>query len=225
MPGTLERGWRNVICAASGPSFTDAQADIVERARLSGAWRVVAVNTTALTLARSADAMFAADIPWWQFYSARVAAEFPGERWTCTRPLREIQYKPHSTFAGIVSDLGIRMVNMERKPGLSVAADTINSGGNSGYQAIGLACLFGARKITLVGYDMQRTGGRTHHHGDHTGKLHNTVPAAYKDWVGRFALFAPDLLAAGIDVVNCSPETALTCFRRGDLATELETTA
>ena len=88
----------------------------------------------------------------------------------------------------------------------------IREGGNSGYQAINLAFHFGAARIVLLGFDMQRTGGQMHWFGNHPGKLH--VPSPYKDWVLRFNQLAADLRDAGVEVLNCSRETALECFER-----------
>lgn len=225
MPGIHERGWRNVICCASGPSFTVEQAAIVEAARASGVWRTIATNNTAWTRTPNGDAMLACDIPWWREHAREVAELFHGERWTVGRPLREIDYRKNAAFPDMVRELGIRIVAKDNGEGLSRKADTINSGGNTGYSAIGLAYLFGACKIVLVGYDMQRTWGRTHHHGDHRGKLHNSTVAAYEQWAKRFDALADDLLAAGVDVVNCTTETALESFCHGDLVRELASPA
>lgn len=90
---------------------------------------------------------------------------------------------------------------------------------NSGYQAINLAYQFGAAKIILIGYDMQHTGGKTHWHGDHPKGLTNAQ--GIEGWRKCFTPLAEDLAAIGVDVVNCSNETALTCFRRSTLQAEL----
>lgn len=88
-------------------------------------------------------------------------------------------------------------------------------GRNSGYQAINLAFHFGASTIALVGYDMQHTGGVTHWHGDHPAGMRNA--STVKNWLSGFDALAADLRDEGLDVVNCTIETALTCFPRADL--------
>jgi len=91
----------------------------------------------------------------------------------------------------------------------------IHSGLNSGYQAIGLAYALGADRIILIGYDMQHTGGARHWHGDHPDGLKNAQ--GVEKWVKHFESLAVDLEGEGIEVVNCTIETALTCFQRADL--------
>lgn len=89
---------------------------------------------------------------------------------------------------------------------------------NSGLGAIALAKQRGAARVILLGYDAQHTGGKSHWHGDHPPKLGNAGVAAQwpaqfrkaKEWIGD------------LPVVNCSRETALTCFPQGVLEAELQ---
>lgn len=96
------------------------------------------------------------------------------------------------------------------KPGLG--KDRLHTGGNSGYQAVNLAYLLGASRICLLGYDMQPTGGKTHWHGDHK-KLSNPTPGSYKRWRQHFTRLHQDLVAEGVELINCTRETALTVPR------------
>ena len=91
----------------------------------------------------------------------------------------------------------------------------IGAGGNSGFQAIGLAYQLGATKIILVGYDMQYTGGKTHRFGDHPKPLSNFV--GIQNLVKRFSPLADGLRRAELPVYNCTIETALKCFERANL--------
>lgn len=102
-------------------------------------------------------------------------------------------------------------------PGLCLAPPIICRGANSGFQALNLAVHLGARRIVLLGYDMQRTGGLSHWHGDHGRGLNNPSEHNFARWRRQFEEAAPTLAAAGIEVVNCSRATALTCFPRMDL--------
>ena len=86
-------------------------------------------------------------------------------------------------------------------------------GKNSGYQAIGLAYHYGATKIVLVGYDMKNPG--QHWHGDHPHNWGNAL--GVDDWVSNFYDLAKDLEIMGVDVVNCTIDTAITAFRRDSL--------
>lgn len=81
---------------------------------------------------------------------------------------------------------------------------------NSGAAAIVAAVHSGAQRIILLGYDCQRTGGKTHWHGDHPKGLGNA--GSLDKWPAQFAKLARDL--RNFDIMNCTRETALTCFPR-----------
>ncbi|HBO5821564.1 TPA: hypothetical protein L4747_005160 [Pseudomonas aeruginosa] len=84
---------------------------------------------------------------------------------------------------------------------------------NSGAGAASLASFWGARRIILLGYDCQKTGGRAHWHGDHPAVLGNA--GSVDKWPAQFRQLADHL--AGLDVINCSRETALEAFPRRPL--------
>ncbi len=84
---------------------------------------------------------------------------------------------------------------------------------NSGVGAVALAVHMGAQRILLLGYDCQRTGGKAHWHGDHPTGLGNA--GSLNKWPAQFQKLARDL--RNFDIVNCTRETALTCFPRVNL--------
>lgn len=96
-------------------------------------------------------------------------------------------------------------------PGLG--RDHIRHGSNSGYQAINLAYLLGAGRIILLGYDMGATGN-THFFGAHPKPM---TSGNYTTFVERFTPLAEDLKREGVEVLNCTPQTALTQFTRASL--------
>lgn len=158
------------------------------------------VNAT-FKMAPWADALYAADFRFWEVYIDKIRAGFRGEFWTVSEMAR--------------AKYGTYWMRCGREPGFSTEADTINGGGNSGYQAVHLAATFGAARILLLGFDMQRTGGKAHWHGNHEGRLPNGV--GFPGWIRNFAALARDLKARGVEVVNCSRETALACFPRATI--------
>lgn len=96
----------------------------------------------------------------------------------------------------------------------------LHFGGNSGYQAVNLAFLFGATRIVLLGFDMQRTDGKVHFFGIHP--YHRTeadgpTASLLADWANKFNDLAADLKAEGVEVINASRSTALRCFERKDI--------
>ena len=87
---------------------------------------------------------------------------------------------------------------------------------NSGLAALWLADALGAKKAILLGFDAQKTGGRVHWHGDHKKGMSNaSTVGTWPEQSERMARMV------SCDVVNCSRQTAITVFRRGDLEREL----
>lgn len=84
-------------------------------------------------------------------------------------------------------------------------------GYNSGLRAIQLAIELGAARVLLLGYDCSINSG-THWHGDHI-KTKNPDEKLCLLWQRQFA----QLNTLGIEIINCSRETALTCFPRARL--------
>ncbi|SDW94858.1 hypothetical protein SAMN05421681_103308 [Lysobacter enzymogenes] len=94
-----------------------------------------------------------------------------------------------------------------------VRQERFNHNHNSGAGAIALAAHWGARRVILLGYDCQRTGGQAHWHGDHPEGLANAGSIAR--WPAQFQRLIPQL--RGVEVINASRETALTVFPRATL--------
>lgn len=202
-------GWpgATVVILASGPSLTPEQCDAVR------AWhdcspdqcserRAIAVNTT-FRRAPWADVLYACDATWWRVYHAEVEQVFHGEHW--------------SQDEEATRDFGVHRIESRALPGLSKTPGVIHQGANSGYQAVGLAVQAGAKKIILLGFDM----AGTHWHGRYENGLPNTAPHVFQSWITHFNGLAADLLAADVEVVNCTPGSAIGCFRFAELGQEL----
>jgi hypothetical protein len=207
----MNRGWSRVVVAATGPSFSESQATLIEGARAAGDWRVIAISDAWLRLPH-ADLLYACDGTWWKVVENgvvridRIRATFSGELWTQHRPTAQA--------------FGLRYIRGYSEDGLTTRADAVNNGKNSGYQGINLAYLFGAVQIVLVGFDMQDDpDGKHHFFGDHPKPLDNRLP--FDTCRRLMARLAVDLDAAGIDVINATERTALVCFRRASLETAL----
>ncbi len=84
---------------------------------------------------------------------------------------------------------------------------------NSGAGAIALAAHWGVRKIVLIGYDCQKTGGQAHWHADHPKGMGNA--GSVDKWPAQFRDVAKNI--SGVEVINCSRDTALTVFPRATL--------
>jgi len=189
---------------ASGPSLTREQVDYVR-----GKSRVIAVNNQGIdtvvngvvtpAFAPWADVLYAADRKWWEAHKAH-ALKFAGYKITIRdfhfEQVRSLQVSPQQVF--------------DPRPTHLV------TGGNSGYQALHLATHFGAKRIVLLGFDMQLGPKKERHwFGNHPGNLN--VAGNFPTWLRSFNRLAPELQKMGIDVINCTTSTALKCFKRAPL--------
>jgi hypothetical protein len=145
-----------------------------------------------------ADVLYACDEQWWRVHEEKTRATFKGERWTQ-------DYSASKNY-------GIHRIGSENLPGLG-RYDVIHQGGNSGYQAINLAYLWGAQTIILLGLDCSKSpDGQAHWFGQHGPGLTQQQP--YDIWQASFPALAQDIKDEGVRVINCSRQTALTCFER-----------
>ncbi len=180
-----------VVILASGPSLTDDQTAYV---RQTDNTRVIAVNTS-FRKAPWADVVYAGDHLWWKIHIAEIKKVSRAALWTCD--------------SGSADRWKINRVRAANKEGLGLGA--VHMGGNSGYAAINLAFLWGARKIVLLGFDMKPgEGGQKHWHLDHPEPL--TQRQLFDEWIHKFKKMAEDLKARGVLVVNCTPDSALPWF-------------
>lgn len=183
---TCERpSWdgRTVVCIASGPSLT---AEDCETARASGHPTVV-TNTT-FRIAPWADIVFGMDLEWWRQYGKEVEATCTGRRISTSHAARAFGAESLHNSTWFPQAL------------------------NSGAAIIGMAIAAKAAKVVLLGYDCQKTGGKSHWHPDHGGRLGNA--GSLKRWPRHFEHLAKDARRADCQVLNATRETALTCFPR-----------
>lgn len=200
MSWAIPRIWvgRTVAILASGPSMSKAVATAIKDAGIPA----IAVNST-YRLAPWAWLLYAADCEWWSHPENRDAASFQGLKVSC-QPIPGVLQLRNAGTVGYSDDL-----------------DCVHTLGNSGGQALQIAAKAGASRILLCGFDMH--GG--HWHGAHPYGLRDTAQETYAIWRSRFAEVAPMLSERGIDVVNVTPGSALTCFRRSTLEAEIAASA
>ncbi len=191
--------WRGetVVIAASGPSQRREDLDFAH-----GRSKVVAINST-WQIAQSAELLYACDNSWWQCpdtgYGRHAIREFCGLL---------VSGSSHTTEVNRIA---------HREVSEAVYGVNFGDGGNSSYQAINIAAMWGAARILLTGVDCMRPG--EHWHGPHsrnnapgTNPLSNAREETVKKWIKAFDMIAPLLAARGVEVINCTRETALECF-------------
>jgi hypothetical protein len=185
-----------VVILASGESLSVDQCEKVRAWRMAEAAemrRVIAINTT-FRRAPWADVLWGCDCTWWSEYHAEVVDVFAGQLWTQDQRA--------------VDDYGLHFIESQAAPGLCRRPGLINQGGNSAYMSLNLGVQAGARRFVLLGVDMHGS----HWHGDHPQGLSNPAPYLFATWIKQFGVLAKDLAVDGIEVINCTPGTALHCF-------------
>ena len=196
--------WSNkpVVVIASGPGLTEAQCVCASDASLEEKVWTISVNDS---WSKSyPDVAYAGDFLWWKVYHQDLKRNFaPFRLWTQDAAA-------HERF-------GINRVRGVNRSGLG--ENCIYTGGNSGYQAINLAYLWKAKKIILLGFTMREIDGKKHWHADHPKPLVQQILPG--EWRHKFDPLAKDLEARGVEVVNCDPLSALTCFRMSTIEKEL----
>jgi len=94
----------------------------------------------------------------------------------------------------------------------------IYPGNNSGFGAIMLAAALGADPIYLLGYDMKVSGEQTHWHDGYPNQTAKLLSDKLKKYANLISEFAPSYEAAGFDIINLTPGSALTCFKTSTLS-------
>lgn len=181
-----------MIVAATGPSLTQEVAGALQN-------RTVLAINDAWRLIPWAEVLYACDEAWWNVHNG--CSDFKGEKWSS-------HGDGHNEKMACAERFGLNLVRGDHHDTFSLNPEKIHYGSNSGFQGINLAILFGAKRVVLVGFDM-RVNGKRHFFGDHPAGLSNQTD--YTTWVPQFANAAKKL--TGVEIVNATPGSALTCFK------------
>jgi hypothetical protein len=162
-----------------------------------------------------AESLYAADRRWWEAHHG--CPSFTGEKWMP-------KSSAFNTSAKLLAKkYGINVIPGEWRSGFSRNPTHIHFGnhgqGNSGFQAVNLAILLGATRIILCGFDMREVDGRKHFFGSHPRGLNPNQN--FSGWRKGFA-DAAKALPSGVEIINATPGSALTCFPFMDLQEAIE---
>jgi hypothetical protein len=119
-----------------------------------------------------------------------------------------------------IRDSRVKLVtrNPRKKQGITFAPPGLLSWNfNSGAAAINLAVQFGAKRIILLGFDMSLGIDNN----QHWHKVYSSPFAGLKDtmakWLQGFPLIAEQAKSRGIEIINCSPNSKIECFRKANI--------
>lgn len=137
------------------------------------------------------------DLRFWQWYDEELL-DHPAEKVTAAKGLGS----------------GVTYYQLTGLRGLETEPGKLKHGNNSGYAAINFAYHLGAKRIILVGYDMQYQGDKSHWHDGY--KAGNT-PAMLDKMLPWFETIAGPLEKRGIEVINTSMNSRIECFKKQEL--------
>lgn len=155
-----------------------------------------------------ADYLYACDQRWWEHHLDDIRKTFSGKLYTQWHNSEE-KDRVWAEGEGLTAIRGCHARGLGK--------DKLHFNENSGAQAINLAYLLGAARIILMGYDMGATGSG-HWFGEHPKGL---VRGNHSKFVESFTRLAEDLKGEGVEVINCTRQTALHQFKRAELSAVL----
>lgn len=195
----VEKLWpgETLVCVGTGPSITQDDVDYCR-----GKARVIAIND-AYKLALWADVLYACDSKWWGWAHHNKEGKHPHFK-ECAAHQTGLKF-------GLKPYPGVRLLRGNQpgvERGLELNPGALRTGYTSGYQAINLAVHLGAARILLLGYDMRVVKARDHFFGAHPDRTKPPFNASLK----AFDTLVAPLTAIGVEVINCTPESAVRCF-------------
>lgn len=215
------------VLIATGPSVTDEQINYIKEKHAQGRCKVLTLNNVYQKVPFT-DMHLSCDFPWWRWYYPRDKA------------LRDLPCPKYTWHPDIAKQFNIDYIQGEVKPGLSADPSIIHINHGSGPMWINMALHLGIEKLILIGHDMryapdykpqQRKPGSTprHYFNEYPGPLQHwpsvkvglSKPGVLDGLIDVYKKMVPQVNAAGMDVVNCTPGSALTVFRMSTLENEL----
>lgn len=174
--------------------------------RLKGYGHVIVINDALLSIPW-ADSFFTCDYRWVGNRSNQLQ-KFQGKIYLAI---------PQEKFP---KDVSFTALKREYRKGYSEDKSLVHLGGNSGFAALNLATLMGAKDIFLFGYDFYTEQNERHFHGGYDWD-HNGSARYYKSWAEGFGVSVPVIRKNNIRVLNFSLYSSLRYFPRHELP-ELE---
>lgn len=200
---------KSIIVIASGPSLTQNQVDTAKASGLP----IMVINDN-YKLVPEAEFLFAADLQWW-YHNYYIVPETIS-CYTLDRHIEHLERR-----IGGCSDRLKGVSFTHDREELDLDDEIIHHGSNSGYMGLQLAVILGYTKLIMIGFDHQHTNGMRHWFGDHDSKIFKVNADHVDKWVDSIDGLVYYMTHKGIDIVNCSNETAIRTIRRSTLEDEL----
>ncbi len=176
-----------MVVIGGGPSISSTPLHLIHHLPC------VAANN-AFKLGPWVDAMFFGDCRWFEWHKEALLKYEGIKTTTCERHRGK---------------MGIKLLKRENSEPLAKSSDSLAWNKSSGAAAINLAVHLGARRIILVGFDMQQVDGQSNYHNEHKTRSGEKV---YRRFKSRMPQLAKALQERGISAINATPGSALNAF-------------
>lgn len=157
--------------------------------------KIIAINR-AYEVLPWAEVLYWTDSRFYKWYKTDID-KFGGLKVTC-RP-----------FPTMPDSISLLKANNSRK--LDMRDSYISHGNNSGYAAINLAVKLGAKKIYLLGYDMNSKKNESHWHDGYKSNHNHNI---YPKMIAQFQGLEKELEKINVEVFNANPKSKLEIFRK-----------
>ena len=160
--------------------------------------------------------LYACNEGWWAHYWCDALLEYKAEKWTTNKVAAQ--------------KFGLNWIAEKDATGLSADPNIVHHGHGSGYTMLNLAYLMGASRIVLLGYDCKYApdyDGRNSKVGSSPRHYFGEYPSALQHWpsfslkngvhVEMVELYRSVAKQGAVEIVNCTPDSAIDCFPRCDI--------
>lgn len=194
----IEKIWKDetVYIIGGGPSLINFDWN-----NLKGK-RVIAVNR-AFQVLPDADVLYWTDSRFYKWYKSEIDM-FNGVKYTCR--------------TSNLYNNNVRIVYPSSKV-FDLRSKFISNANNSGYAAINLAYKLGAKKVYLLGYDMNIPGNKTHWHDGYDVKHNKNV---YSNMMKHFISLSNEIKNIDFEIINANPLSRMNCFPKCTLKEALD---
>lgn len=213
------------VLIATGPSVSQKQVNFVYEKQQAGKCKVITINN-AYQVLPSTNVHISCNDDWWTYY------------WSRDQALRELSCAKYTWYKAIANQLDITYIKAVVKDGLSEDPRIIHINHGSGPMAINLALHYGVKRLLLIGHDMKfaaNYNGKRKKAGSSSRHYFGEYPKKLQHWpsvkVGKtgtlnglitaYDTMVPQIPDLGMEVINCTPKSALTTFPLSTLEKEL----
>lgn len=197
----LKNYWKDqdVFVLGGGPSLENVDLDPLQD------YRVIGCNDAYRYGNSIVDLLFFGDIKWWDYHKSQIGLDFDGLIATNV---------PEGEYQKVVEVDGVLTLPRTTQ---GFHRHSIGWNGNTGAAAINLALVMGARRIYLLGFDMQLDEkGRSNWHRN---PLDNPTEETYERYMHAISVHLHQIPEKwpGVEIVNLNPQSLLECFPKSTM--------